>query len=1064
LNIRINKKKIVDRCGAVSAKRGETFYRSDKVRLEEIAVDYVKATVHSTEEFHVTIRLDQGGELQAECNCPNLSSFSKDCQHIASVLYALNDHKTSVTDSSEIVQENSLTQELIHLFGNKVRRASRKQQHFEQRKLVHVEFGLQLVRLNDDTLLFGIELIIEGQKIEDMNAFLKDILEGRQHTITHSLTYDPDLYCFSEEADAVIWELIRIRKDAMILGESEHGILMIPPSVWERLESLLMSVSHVSLKTADHTFYHLEFVDEALPLTFYFTQAEQDSHFQLEIKGLHALILLPAYRTAIMDGKLMMLKAEESQRLFELKKMLEHSGTGYLSIPMEQMNVFMEKIVPELKKIGEVHLSDSIIKHYEKQPLTGRLYLDRIKNRLLAGLEFQYGQYVVNPLEKETASMRPMIVREVDKENEIMKLMEESSFTKTEEGYFLQNEELEYEFLYHQLPKLQSLVEIYATTAVRNRIVKSPQRPKIRVKHKRDRVNWLEFTFEMEGFPEKEIRDMLQAIEEKRKYYRLKNGSLMSLETREMEEIRQFLHAVPIQDEELASGFDVPITKGLQLIDIMQEEAITLEDSFREFLDKIHHPDQVTFPVPAKLESVLRSYQKHGYRWMKALASFGFGGILADDMGLGKTLQSITYIVSVLEESRKMENAVLVVCPSSVTYNWLHELMKFAPTIQAVVMDGNKATRSKLQRELFDIDVLITSYPMLRSDIQWFEKQQFHTVFFDEAQAFKNPMTQTARAVKKVQADHYFALTGTPLENSLEDLWSIFHVVFPELFGSLKEYSELSRKKITRRIRPFMLRRVKEEVIGELPEKQELTVSVDMLTEQKVVYGAYLAKLRHKTLKHLDKDTFRKNRIRILAGLTRLRQICCHPALFVEDYQGGSAKLDRLMRILEEARMSGRRVLIFSQFTKMLDIIGRELTQKGETYFYLDGHTPSEKRVEQCNRFNEGERDIFLISLKAGGTGLNLTGADTVILYDLWWNPAVEEQAADRAHRIGQRKTVQVIKLVASGTIEEKMNELQEKKHKLIEEIIDPEDQASITLTDEDIRWCLSLPEFCRKN
>ena len=381
--------------------------------------------------------------------------------------------------------------------------------------------------------------------------------------------------------------------------------------------------------------------------------------------------------------------------------------------------------------------------------------------------------------------------------------------------------------------------------------------------------------------------------------------------------------------------------------------------------------------------------------------------------------------------------------------------MKFAPALGAIVIDGNQSNREKLQKGSGQMDVLITSYPLLRRDVKWYEEQSFHTVFFDEAQAFKNPTTQTARAVKRINADHSFGLTGTPVENAIEELWSIYHVVFPELFQGLKAYSNLTRKTIARRVRPFLLRRMKEDVLAELPKKMESLEFTELLPEQKKLYAAYLAKLRTDTLKHLDRDTIRKNRIKILAGLTRLRQICCHPSLFVDGYKGSSAKFQQLLQIVEESRRAGRRVLIFSQFTKMLKIIGRELTMRGQTYFYLDGETPSEERVKTCNRFNEGERDLFLISLKAGGTGLNLTGADTVILYDLWWNPAVEEQAADRTHRIGQEKVVNVIKLVARGTIEEKMNDLQEKKRALISDIIDSEEKASATLTEEDIREIL---------
>lgn len=288
-------------------------------------------------------------------------------------------------------------------------------------------------------------------------------------------------------------------------------------------------------------------------------------------------------------------------------------------------------------------------------------------------------------------------------------------------------------------------------------------------------------------------------------------------------------------------------------------------------------------------------------------------------------------------------------------------------------------------------------------------------------------------------------------------MWSIFHVVFPELFRGLKEFSKLPHENIVRRIRPFLLRRVKEDVLSELPEKIDSLELVELLPEQKKLYAAYLAKLRHDTLKHLDKDTIRKNRIKILAGLTRLRQICCHPGLFVDGYKGKSAKFDHLMRIIEESKQSGRRLLIFSQFTKMLEFIGIALTRKGMSFFYLNGQTPAEERVEICERFNRGERDLFLISLKAGGTGLNLMGADTVILYDTWWNPAVEEQAAGRAHRMGQKNTVQVIKLVARGTIEEKMMELQDRKRHLVEEVIDSHERAMGALTEDDIREILMI-------
>ncbi len=758
-------------------------------------------------------------------------------------------------------------------------------------------------------------------------------------------------------------------------------------------------------------------------------------------------------------GRLFQLTREEYEFLVKLQQMIETTGEEQIPIHREQLSFFMEKVLPSLKKAGDVALPRHL-EHYLKTPLKAKLFLDRVNNRLLAGLEFQYEHITINPLEERDRKAASMVIRDNEKEEKILRIMEESEFAKTDSGYILYNEELEYEFLTRVLPRMKGLVHIYATTAIRDRISRGNAIPRIRVKVKKERINWLEFKFEIDGIPQQQIRDILAALKIKRKYYRLKDGSLLSLETKEFAELNRFLHTIPAEKdwEALEKGLNVPVIRGLQLLDSVEnQEIFEQEESFRKFLDDLQHLEKKKFSIPPDLESILRDYQKQGFQWMKTLAHYGFGGILADSMGLGKTLQSIAFIVSELEWIRSNKTPVLIVCPSSLTYNWLSELMKFTPQIDAVVVDGQKAERVSLQKEAMEMDVVITSYPLLRSDIKWYENQSFHTVFFDEAQAFKNPLTETARAVKKIKAQHSFALTGTPVENAMEELWSIFHVIFPELFRGLQEFSELTRKKVARRVRPFILRRMKEDVLAELPAKIETLEATELFPEQKKLYTAYLAKLRHETLKHLDKETIRKNRIKILAGLTRLRQICCHPGLFVDGYKGSSAKLERLITIVEEAKNSGRRLLIFSQFTKMLEIIGRELAVSGLPFFYLDGQTAAPERVELCNRFNEGERDVFLISLKAGGTGLNLTGADTVILYDLWWNPAVEEQAADRAHRMGQKNAVQVIKLISRGTIEEKMNELQDKKRHLIEEIIQPTESNAMTLTDEDIRELLLI-------
>jgi Bacterial SNF2 helicase associated/SNF2-related domain/Helicase conserved C-terminal domain/SWIM zinc finger len=1023
--------------------------------MDEFYSNYCEATVMGEEDFYVTVTGEANGELHAKCSCPKLASFDKDCQHIAAVLIAI--HYEQRNENS---QGREVTEEFFTLFQDESIRSTGHQRHFENRHVLPCEILIKPVPVKTGGALIGIELTIHSIKVQQVREFLQSIKEGVPFQLSDSFIFNQQLHCFEIDTDTVIQKLIKVAQEEKIYSSTEENNieqLLIQPSSWEGLLPLLIKAPRVKVEQSQHTVEGIKLLKTPLPLKFHFGHNEGGS-YRLHITGLNNMVVLDEYEVVLHKGTLTQLNTRDCKRLSELKRLLTKSGTDSIPIPQGQIGFFLEKVAIGLKKLGKVTIAEGISRRLEMAPLVAKLYLDRVKNRLLAGLEFHYENVVIHPLENREPPSGSLLIREVEKEDTILELMEEFSFGKTEGGYFLHNEDLEYEFLTYGVTKIQNLVQIYATTAVRNRVFKGNNGPKIRVKVKKERMNWLEFKFEMDGIPDRQIMEILEALDEKRKYYRMRNGSLLSLETNEFQDIQRFLHTSQAEKNDLIKGLELPLHQSLQLLDSVDaSNTFKLGKSYKEFLQHIMNPGSMEFSIPPTLNTLLREYQKEGYRWMKTLAFYDLGGILADDMGLGKTIQSISFIFSELDEIRKQKLPSLIVCPSSLMYNWQSEFTKFAPEIQAVILDGNKSERMKKQNGLKDIDVIIISYPLLRSDIKWYEQQKFHTVFYDEAQAFKNPITQTARSVKKIEANHRFALTGTPVENSLEELWSIFHVVFPGLFQGLKDYSGLTKKDIAKRIRPFVLRRMKEDVLSELPEKREIMESAELLPAQKELYAAYLAKLRHDTLKHLDKNTLRKNRIKILAGLTRLRQICCHPGLFVEGYQGTSAKFIQLMEILEESRLSGRRVLIFSQFTKMLELIGSELSAKGKTFFYLNGSTPSEERVGMCERFNEGERDLFLISLKAGGTGLNLTSADTVILYDTWWNPAVEEQAADRAHRMGQKNEVQVIKLISPGTIEEKMNELQEKKRHLIQEVIDPDEKIVSSITEDEIRNILSI-------
>ncbi|PGH71029.1 helicase SNF [Bacillus thuringiensis] len=1064
MSFTLNKSIIKEVCGETSYKRGEAYYKSNKVIINHYDEnkEICEATVKGNEDFQVTVEKAKKGDVVAKCSCPSLASFQTYCQHVAAVLIQINYNQQTGGMSSTSNRNDQLTSGMLQLFADKPLRPKSKQHRFDTREILDVEFICTPVATRSGGALLGIQLkLAKVYFINHIREFLSKVEKRESFHCSNEFTYTPDVHSFKQETDAIIQQLIKMYhnekmyEDALeVHAKQDESMIFIPPASWKDMLSSLSKVEYVQLKQNKQLFQGLQVSKGLLPLHFEFTKGNNGG-FTLHIDGLNRVQVMDMYNNALYGGKLYHLHIEDCMRLIELQKMMSRSNSNQFYIPESKMEHFVAKVVPGLMKLGTVHIDEVISDRVETPSLKAKLYLDRVKNRLLAGLEFHYGNVMINPLEED--GQPSVFNRDEKKEKEILDIMSESGFAKTEGGYFMHNEEAEYNFLYHVVPTLKGLVDIYATTAIKLRISKGDAVPLIRVRRK-ERIDWLSFRFDIKGIPEAEIKGVLAALEEKRKYYRLANGSFLSLESKEFNEINQFIKESGIRKEFLhGEEVNVPLIRSVKWMNGLHEgNVLSLDDSVQELVENIQNPKKLKFAVPNTLNAEMRKYQVYGFEWMKTLAHYRFGGILADDMGLGKTLQSIAFIDSVLAEIREKKLPILVVSPSSLVYNWFSELKKFAPHIRAVIADGNQAERRKILKDITEFDVVITSYPLLRRDIRLYARP-FHTLFLDEAQAFKNPTTQTARAVKTIQAKYRFGLTGTPVENSLEELWSIFHVVFPELLPGRKEFGDLRREDIAKRVKPFVLRRLKGDVLNELPEKIEHLQSSELLPDQKSLYAAYLAKLREETLKHLDKDTLRKNKIRILAGLTRLRQICCHPALFVDDYKGSSAKFEQLLEILEECRSTGKRILIFSQFTKMLSIIGRELNRQAIPYFYLDGSTPAQDRVELCDRFNEGEGDLFLISLKAGGTGLNLTGADTVILYDLWWNPAVEQQAADRAYRMGQKNTVQVIKLVSQGTIEEKMHELQESKKNLIAEVIEPGEEKLSSITEEEIRDILMI-------
>ena len=622
------------------------------------------------------------------------------------------------------------------------------------------------------------------------------------------------------------------------------------------------------------------------------------------------------------------------------------------------------------------------------------------------------------------------------------------------------DEELLFRLLTDGLSELDGLGEVLLSERLRGIRVRPAPSLSVRATVKSDLLN---VELGASGLTKEELVEYLDGFSRQQRYVRLISGDLVRIGDN-LKVAQELADGLGVSVEELAVGRTGLASARSLLIDALLERAdgvrLERDAGFRRIVRDFESYGDADIDVPAGLEATLRGYQEDGFRWLGTLERLGFGGILADDMGLGKTLQVIAHVLAQKEAGRG--GCTLVVCPASLVYNWMSEISRFAPGLAAVAVLGTKAARRVLIGGHEGADVLVTSYDLLRRDVEEYAPLHLSRVVLDEAQYIKNPKAQVTRAVKCLDADVRLALTGTPIENRLAELWSIFDFLMPGYLGTREEFAKRyegpveagehdGRRLLRCAIGPFVLRRLKSEVLADLPEKTESVVYSQMSPRQRKLYLATQDRLALQ-VQHMDKGGPRgPERLKVLAELTRLRQICCDPRLCLDGYEGGSAKLETCLELVSQARDAGHRVLVFSQFASMLDLIGQRLSAAHVTWFQLTGRTSKEARERLVRRFQAGEADVFLVSLKAGGVGLNLTAADVVIHYDPWWNVAAQDQATDRAYRIGQRRDVSVMRLVVEGTVEEKIVRMQEAKRDLAASVLDGEEVRSLLLTRDDL-------------
>ena len=765
-------------------------------------------------------------------------------------------------------------------------------------------------------------------------------------------------------------------------------------------------------------------------------------------------------------GNVLEVEEDQQRAVCNLLNYCENGKARYEYPPRDTARV-VDELVPFLKRIGVVEIDDDLNRFLERRPLRAQVYLDRAGRNIQARIRFLYGDREIDPFHPVEFSPvfergQKLLLRDAEAEHRILDTLGAYGFRLSQGMAYLSGMEVVYRFVSEGVRLLETLSEVYLSKEFKKL---TPRRATLKA-HLSVSQGFLNLRFEGDPQVNEEIQGIMEALAKHRDYFRFRDGSFLDLS--EMENWQPV--AENIYDAQTQEGLEageagqirLQAYRTLFLTDLMHEMGVDMEEDpgLTGMLEQIRSEGRSNYAVPCNV--VLRPYQKRGFEWLCNLDSLHMGGILADDMGLGKTVQMICAIAC----STGKGEISLIVAPTSLTYNWLHEWNRFVPEMDVQMVSGNTLQRKAWWREIGGEvcdhpRVIITSYPLIRRDIDVMKGIHFRSVILDEAQQIKNPGSTGAIAVKQLQARSRFALTGTPVENHRGELWSLFDFILPgylsQLTNFMRRYDDGNRlQELQQKIRPFLMRRLKDDVLPDLPDKMESVRMAQMTAEQEKVYRAARIRAYERMNRILQNQGLGRGRMDVLSVITELRQICCHPALILDDYQDSSGKLDLLMDILPEALEQGRRVLLFSQFTSMLRILRQNFENAGIQALYLDGHTPAQERIEMAEAFNAGAGQVLLISLKAGGTGLNLTGADMVIHYDPWWNPAVEDQATDRAHRIGQTRKVQVIRLVTHDTIEEQVVALSQSKKQLFEQLIQAGEENITSLSDEAIRAIFS--------
>lgn len=995
--------------------------------------------------YDVSIVIEDNKEIvKTICDCKEYRNFQS-CKHIGAVF--VNYYETLFKGS--IINVHKITEDILNKFMPDEDTLIKKELQVEliinvtEKESYYYYYG----RTYTD---FNIKIMIGEDKLYTLGnhaTAFKVAYENQEGEVYFgkNFTYIPEKYYLSNNSKTIIESYLDVCE-----GSYNRNIFA------KDFKTFLNKIKNTNFIINN---YKIDGIKEGFPISSNLIKNNESYELDFDLENIEVLIKND-YEYILYKGNLYHLRKLEQELIDDLME----NKLDKLIISKEKVDAFTKGLLKIVRK--NLKIDASVTDITLPKEISTKLYFDLRSSYILVDALFKYDEKEVNYFDKSNT-----ILRDIDYETKVINDILKYGFEIDNNKIILKDIEKEVEFLENGLENLATKYEIFTTEKFKGINIK--KKTSVTSMFGIGQDNILSYTFSLGDINSNELVNIFEEIKNKKKYYRLKNGDILNLEDESLKELSDLKDDLELSDTEIIAGHGAILKYRAIYLDSLKNtkyNIIKTDNLFDNFIDKFYKFKDINLTLPKDELKILRDYQVTGVKWLYTLAKTGFGGILADEMGLGKTIQVIYYIKQMLKDNEN--NKFLIVVPTSLAYNWDHEFDSFGSNIKRKICVGNKDKRTKILRNLNDTNVIITTYGLLREDEELYNNLNFNTMVIDEAQNIKNNMAGITKVVKKVNAETKFALTGTPLENSILELWSIFDFIMPGYLASLTKFqskykikdfdedSEILIKGLSKQINPFILRRKKQDVVKELPDKLINDIYIELKDEQKKLYVAELERVKEEMEKIIETEGMNKARFLILQLLTKLRQICIDPSIVYDNYKDGSNKLEQLESIVNEYIKNNHKILIFSSFKTALNIVKEKLNKAKIKTYMIDGSVPAKDRIEMVDNFNNNDDvKVFLIMLKSGGTGLNLATADVVIHLDLWWNPQAENQATDRAHRIGQKNTVEVIHLITKGTIEEKILELQNKKRILSDKLIDGEirDKNILSeLTKEDIKNLLS--------